>query len=99
MAKGGAVYIVTNKHHTVFYTGVTSDLFSRITKHRDKFYPKSFTARYNIYKLIYYELHTSIVEAIDREKVVKDYSRDKKFNLVERMNPEWRDLFEDVKEW
>jgi putative endonuclease len=99
MAKGGAVYIVTNKHHIVFYTGVTSDLLSRINQHRNKFYPKSFTARYNIYKLIYYELHSSIVEAIDREKVDKDFSRDKKFGLVERMNPAWRDLYEDIKDW
>jgi putative endonuclease len=49
--------------------------------------------------LIYYELNPTIVEAIDREKVVKDFSRDKKFGLVERMNPEWRDLYEDIKDW
>ena len=67
MKKGGVVYIVTNKHHTVFYTGVTSDLPSRIMQHRDKKFPASFTAKYNIYKLAYYESLSTIAEAISRE--------------------------------
>jgi putative endonuclease len=56
MVHGGCVYIMTNKHHTVFYTGVTSDLFSRVTEHKEKIYPKSFTFRYNVFKLVYYEV-------------------------------------------
>ena len=99
MERGGAVYILTNKHHTVFYTGVTSDLYVRITDHREKRYPKSFTARYNIYKLVYFEAFHSIEEAIDREKQVKKYRREKKLALIDQLNPDWNDLFEEVKEW
>ena len=68
MKKGGAVYIMTNAHHTVFYTGVTSDLITRIHQHKTKHYPKSFTARYNITKLVYYEGFHDIEEAIYREE-------------------------------
>jgi len=90
---------LTNKHHTVFYTGVTSDLYARIIQHREKIYPKSFTARYNIYKLLYYESFFSIEEAIDREKQIKKYSRSKKKALVEKINPDWKDLFEELSKW
>ncbi|HNP19104.1 MAG TPA: GIY-YIG nuclease family protein [Fulvivirga sp.] len=96
MQKGGAVYIMTNKHHTVFYTGVTSDLYSRVIEHRTKAYPKSFTARYNIEKLIYFEPFHSIEEAIMREKQIKKYRREKKLLLVEAINPEWKDLFDEL---
>ena len=99
MTKGGAVYIITNKSHTVLYVGVTSDLFGRITQHRDKVNPKSFSAQYNLSKLVYYELFHSIVEAIAREKQIKAGSRADKERLINSMNPEWRDLFEDVKLW
>jgi len=99
MVKGGCVYILTNKHHTVYYTGVTSDLVSRIMQHRDHFYPQSFTARYNIYKLLYYEVHGSIEEAILREKIVKKISRKRKIELIESINPSFLDLFEDIKTW
>lgn len=90
---------MTNRHHTVFYTGVTSDLFSRATEHKEKIYPKSFTARYNIFKLIYYESFYSIEEAIPREKQIKVYSRAKKIALIEKQNPEWKDLYEEIKQW
>lgn len=96
MQKGGAVYIITNKHHTVFYTGVTSNLNSRIYEHKTKVYPKSFTARYNIHKLVYFEPFHSIEEAIDREKQVKKYRREKKLALIEDMNPDWNDLYEEL---
>lgn len=99
MVKGGCVYILTNKHHTVYYTGVTSDLVSCIMQHRDHFYPQSFTARYNIYKLLYYEVHGSIEEAILREKIVKKISRKRKIELIESINPSFLDLFEDIKTW
>jgi putative endonuclease len=99
MVHGGCVYIMTNKNHTVFYTGVTSDLYARIVEHREKIYPSSFTSRYNITKLMYYESFYSIEEAIDREKQIKKYSRFKKVKLVNSQNPEWRDLFEDVSKW
>ncbi len=90
---------MSNNHYTVFYTGVTSDLFSRITEHKENHYPKSFTARYNIHKLIYYEVLASIEEAIDREKVVKKLARNRKLALIEAMNPERKDLFETIKKW
>ncbi len=99
MVHGGCIYIMVNKNHTVFYTGVTSDLFSRVTEHKEKFYPNSFTSRYNIVKLVYYESFNSIEEAIDREKQVKKYSRFKKVRLVISQNPEWNDLFEEVSRW
>ncbi|MEP1096073.1 MAG: GIY-YIG nuclease family protein [Cyclobacteriaceae bacterium] len=96
MEKGGAVYIMTNTYHTVFYTGVTSDLISRIHQHKTKFYSKSFTARYNICKLVYFESFHSIEEAIAREKQLKKYRREKKFVLIEGMNPDWSDLYKKM---
>lgn len=99
MERGGAVYIMTNKHHTVFYTGVTSDLLSRVIQHKTKHYSKSFTARYNADKLVYYESLATIEEAISREKQVKKYRREKKINLIEAINPNWKDLYEGIKDW
>ncbi len=89
-------YIVTNKNHTVLYTGVTSDLRKRILEHRYKMYPHSFTARYNADQLVYYEAFFDIGEAIAREKQIKAGSRQKKNDLINSFNPEWRDLFEDL---
>ena len=99
MTHGGSVYTLANDYHTVLYVGVTSDLPWRITQHREKFYPKSFTARYNISKLVYYELFHSIKEAISREKQIKAGSRTAKIELVQSMNPEWKDLYDKVKLW
>lgn len=99
MVHGGCVYIMVNKNHTVFYTGVTSDLFSRITEHKEKLYPNSFTSRYNISKLVYYESFNFIEEAIDREKQIKKYSRFKKVKLIRSQNPDWKDIFEAVSKW
>lgn len=90
---------MTNVHHTVSYTGVTADLYSRITEHREKAYPKSFTAKYNVVKLVYYESFYSIEEAINREKQVKVYSRSKKIALIEKLNPDWKDLYDEIKYW
>jgi putative endonuclease len=99
MQRGGTVYILTNQHHTVFYTGVTSDILSRVIEHREKHFPESFTAKYNLFKLIYMEHLPSIEEAIQREKQVKKYSRAKKFDLIENLNPQWNDLYEEIKNW
>jgi putative endonuclease len=99
MIKGGCVYILVNVHHTVFYTGVTSDLYSRTTEHREKVFPESFTAQYNVFKLVYYEGFHSIEEAIDREKQIKKYSRFKKVQLIVKQNPEWKDLYDVIKYW
>jgi putative endonuclease len=88
----GFAYIITNRHHTTLYVGVTSDLFGRTKKHRDKIYPKSFSARYNLCKLVYYERFDSITDAIAREKQLKAGSRKKKLDLINKYNPEWKDL-------
>lgn len=99
MQRGGFVYTINNKGNTVLYTGVTSDLVSRVLEHREGKYQNSFTSRYNDRKLVYYEIFPTIEEAIDREKQVKGGSRKKKVALIKDMNPEWRDLFEDIKSW
>jgi len=91
------VYILSNKHHTVFYTGITNNLARRIFQHRTKAI-KGFTQRYNIYKLLYYEEYDKPLDAIQREKQIKKYRREKKFALINSLNPEWRDLYEDVVE-
>jgi len=90
---------MANKGNTVLYTGVTSDLLSRVMEHKEGQYPNSFTSRYSAKKLVYYEVFPSIEEAIDREKQIKGGSRKKKDELIRGMNPEWRDLFEDIKNW
>lgn len=92
MERGGAIYILTNKNNTVLYTGVTSDLRKRLYEHKNKLFVSSFTSRYNVLKLVYYEVFTSIEEAIAREKQIKGGSRKKKIVMIEGMNPEWRDL-------
>jgi len=99
MEKGGSVYIMTNKHHTTLYVGVTADLYIRTTEHRERINPKSFTAKYNLIKLVYYESYQSIAEAIDREKQIKAGSRKKKENLITAMNPDWEDLYDVIKYW
>ena len=90
------VYIATNKNNTVLYTGVTNNLERRREEHKNKMNPKSFIARYNINKLVWYENYTDIVEAIAREKQIKAGSRKRKIKLIEGVNPEWIDLYEDL---
>ena len=86
------VYIISNKSGSVLYTGVTSDIKGRMVKHKTKRYPRSFTARYNVYKLLYYEVFDSMMAAIKREKQIKAGSRKKKEELINSMNPEWNEL-------
>ena len=97
MKKGGCVYIITNTHHTTLYVGMTSDLHTRTIQHRERVFPKSFSARYNLHKLVYYELFHTIKEAIEREKQLKAGSRKRKEELINRSNPGWKDLFDEVK--
>lgn len=87
------VYIATNAKHTVPYTGVTNDLMRRMDEHRQHVIP-GFTDRYNIEKLVYYEMTDYVPGAIQREKQIKGLLRRKKIVLIERMNPMWRDLSE-----
>jgi putative endonuclease len=90
-----SVYIMTNKRNTVLYTGVTSGLQKRIWQHKEKLVP-GFTKKYNINKLVYYELTESIESAIAREKQIKGWTRAKKVILIESMNPECRDLYDEL---
>ena len=89
------VYILTNERHTVFYTGVTSDLRARIYQHREELLP-GFTKRYNVWKLVYHEVGTDAAGAIAREKQIKAGSREKKLALINSLNPQWRDLCPDL---
>ena len=87
---------MTNDNNTVLYTGVTSNLKERVIKHKEKLHPGSFTARYNIRKLVYYESFDNIGRAIIREKQIKAGSRKKKLDLINSSNLEWRDLIIDL---
>ena len=90
-----AVYMLSNQNNTVLYIGVTHSLVERITQHKEKLIP-GFTKRYNVDKLVYYEFHDDIRDAIAREKQLKTGSRKKKIELIESLNPKWTDLFEDI---
>jgi putative endonuclease len=98
MHKGGCVYLITNQYNKVLYTGVTSALRARIWEHKTKYYPKSFTARYNCNKIVWYEAFPGIVEAIEREKQIKAGSRASKIKLIELMNPAWKDLWDEIQD-
>ena len=89
------VYILTNKNNTVLYTGVTSDLQKRIDQHREGI-GSSFTRKYKVHKLVYFESTSDILSAIEREKQIKAGSRIKKLELINNMNPTWKDLSENL---
>ncbi len=86
------VYIMSNKPNGVIYIGVTNNIDERIKEHKNKIYPKSFTAKYNCDKLIYFEEFENSEEASIREKQFKKWKRDWKIKLIEEMNPSWSDL-------
>jgi putative endonuclease len=88
-----SVYIMSSKSRTL-YTGVTNNLERRVYEHRHKLL-KGFTSRYNITRLVYYELYSDIWDAIAREKQIKGWLREKKVSLIESMNPQWADLSAD----
>ena len=89
------VYILNNKKNGVLYIGVTSDLVKRVHEHKNKAVD-GFSKKYNTHKLVYYEIGNDIKEAILREKHLKKWNREWKINLIERMNPDWRDLYNDI---
>jgi len=86
---------MSNKNNTVLYTGVTNDLRRRVYEHREKVF-EGFTKKYNITKLVYYEILRDAETAIAREKQIKGGSRQKKVDLIEEMNPQWKDLYEEL---
>ena len=89
------VYLLANKHNNVLYTGVTSDLIRRIYEHKNKLV-KGFTQKYNVDRLVYFEICSGIVVAIEREKQIKGWSRKKKQDLINSLNPEWDDLYRSL---
>ncbi|MFL5739513.1 MAG: GIY-YIG nuclease family protein [Flavisolibacter sp.] len=100
MNRCGWVYIITNKTNSVLYTGVSSDLVSRIQKHIEEYYEKSFSAKYKVNKLVYYCLFDAIADAIAEEKRIKAGNRTNKIKLIESINPGWRDLWlTEVSKW
>lgn len=90
------IYIMTNKNNTALYTGVTSNLKNRVLQHKEKVHPDSFTAKYNINKLVYYETADNPLSAIEREKQIKAGSRQKKISLINDFNTDWKDLYDDI---
>ncbi|ART83925.1 hypothetical protein CBP31_03505 [Oceanisphaera profunda] len=95
MLKSPAVYILSNKPQGVLYIGVTSDLLQRVWQHRNHDIA-GFTARYNVNKLVYFEMLSDMYSAISREKQLKNWRRAWKVELIEQSNPQWRDLWNDV---
>ena len=89
------VYLLANKHNNVLYTGVTSDLIRRIYEHKNKLV-KGFTQKYNVDRLVYYEACVNIVVAIEREKQIKGWTRKKKEDLINALNPVWDDLYRSI---
>ena len=95
MARQFFVYILTNKTNTVLYTGVTNNLKRRAYEHRENL-KSSFTSRYKVAKLVYYEVCGDSYNAITREKQIKAGSRQKKIDLIDSMNPAWDDLYDEI---
>lgn len=99
MERGGCVYMMTNQRNGTLYVGVTSRLVDRVQEHKLHIYPHSFTAKYKCNMLVYYDVFESIEEAIAEEKRIKGGSRSRKIELIESINPDWRDLWDEIKEW
>ena len=90
------VYILTNKNHTVLYTGVTRDLIRRVYEHKNHADPNSFTAKYKVHKLVYFEETSDVKSAIEREKQIKSWKREQKVALIMSSNPRFLDLYSQI---
>ncbi len=97
MTKQPAVYMLASQPNGTLYTGVTNDLVRRVWEHRNDTID-GFTKKYGVHRLVYYELHASMIEAIRREKQIKKWRRAWKIELIEKENPEWRDLWSSIVE-
>lgn len=89
------IYLLTNWNNKVIYVGVTNNLSRRVYEHKNKLIP-GFTSKYNLNKLVYFEETQDVIAAIAREKEIKKWRRGKKNDLVNRLNPEWKDLHEEL---
>jgi len=90
------VYIMANRRNGTIYTGVTNSLYRRVWEHKNGLV-EGFTKRYHIHMLVYYEKFGGVNKAIHREKCIKKWERQWKINLIEKMNPDWNDLYENIK--
>lgn len=95
MNKQPAVYVLASKRNSTLYVGVTSDLIKRVWEHKNNVV-KGFTERYSVHQLVWYELHETMESAIRKEKMLKNWKRVWKLELIERSNPNWQDLYETV---
>ncbi|MGD9808403.1 MAG: GIY-YIG nuclease family protein [Deferribacterales bacterium] len=93
--RNGYVYIITNSNNSTLYVGVTSNIKKRIYEHKQKFID-GFSKKYNLTKLVYFECFDNITDALCREKQLKAYKRAKKQEIVNSLNPEWKDLYEGI---
>ena len=93
--KQGFVYILASQPNGTLYVGVTSDLIKRIYEHKNDL-ADGFTKQYGVHRLVYYEIYEKITRAIQREKRIKKYPRQWKINLIQSMNPVWRDLYDEI---
>ena len=98
MPRKGFVYIMSNEYNTVLYTGATSNLVRRTHEHKTHAVPGSFSDRYNCIKLVWYQIFSCIVDAIDEEKRLKGGSRQQKIDLINNSNPDWKDLWEAIQD-
>lgn len=89
------MYILASQRNGTLYIGVTSNLIKRVWEHKNDL-AEGFTKKYGVHTLVWYEVHEDMVSAIDREKALKEWKREWKLELIEAMNPEWRDLYEDL---
>ena len=89
------VYILASRRHGTIYIGVTNDLIRRVYQHKNKLI-KSFTSQYGVVRLVWFETHDDITAAIEREKELKKWRREWKVNLIERDNPDWNDLYDEI---
>ena len=95
MEEQAYIYIMSSRYNKVLYVGITSYLIKRVWEHKNKVVD-GFTKRYNLYKLVYYEIYDDIETAINREKQIKSWSRRKKAELINALNPSWDDLYEKL---
>ena len=90
------VYILSDNLNRVIYTGVTRNLIRRVYEHKNNMDPESFTAKYNVHKLVYYESTSDVKVAIEREKQIKGWNRKRKNKLIESKNPSWAELYDSI---
>lgn len=95
MQKQPCVYILASKRNGTLYTGVTSNLIKRVWEHKQHV-TDGFTKKYNVTTLVWYETHETMTSAINREKTIKNWKRAWKINVIEAMNPQWRDLYYEL---